>query len=206
MLNLQQAKDASIPLRICGIFIDEMFKHSDIVKCSPHKCSDKDRLMYPACSRHSLLYSTCSMEVLHSALNFSLAELMSVIVRIYDGRLPQPYEFFRCHENTTMHQLKLFLTRAINHPLTFMILGVNLLPVKLQEVKLRHKIPALHMYYVCNNIFCCRWYSDSMWNFTHPVIIKSNHVFTIWKRCHPFCMKCHGFNKKSTMYVCWINQ
>ena len=114
--------------------MDEMFKHSDIVKCSPHKYSDKDRLMYPACSRRSLLHSTCSMEVLHSALNFSQGQVISVIVSIYDGRLPQPYEFFRCHENTSLHQLKLFLTRAINHPLTFMILGVNLLPVKLQEV------------------------------------------------------------------------
>ena len=128
MLNLQQANDASIPLRICGIFIDEMFKHSDM------KYSDKDRVMYPISSRRSLSYSTQSVEVLHSALNFSQGELISVIISIYDGRLPQPYEFFRCHENTTTHELKLFLTRAINHPLTFMILGVNLLPVKLQEV------------------------------------------------------------------------
>ena len=108
--------------------MDEMFKHSDM------KYSYKDQLLYPACSRRSLLYSTHNVEVLHSALNFSQGELIPVIVNIYDGRLPQPYEFFRCHGNTTTHELKLFLTRAINHPLTFMILGVNLLPVKLQEV------------------------------------------------------------------------
>ena len=128
MLNMQQAKDASVPLRICGIFMDEMFKHSDM------KYSDKDWVMYPIGSRRSLSYSTQSVEVLHSALNFSQAELISVIISIYHERLPQPYEFFRCHQNTTTHELKLFLTRAINHPLTFMILGVNLLPVKLQEV------------------------------------------------------------------------
>ena len=145
MLNLEQSNDASVSLRICGIFMDEMFKHPDIVECSPQKYSDKDRLMYPACSRRSLLHSTDSMEVLHSALNFSQGELISVIVSIYDGRLPQPYEFFRCHENTTMHELKLFLTRAITHPLTFIILGVNLLPVKLQEVKLQHNISALQI-------------------------------------------------------------
>ena len=185
--------------------MDEMFKHPEIVDCSPQKYSDKNRLMYPACSRRSLLYSTDSVEVLHSAPGFSQGELISLIVSIYDERLPQPYEFFRCRENTTMHELKCFLTRAINHPLTFMILGVNLLPVKLQEVKLWHKIAALYIMFVAM-FFCCRWYSDSTWNFTHPVIIKSNHVFTTWKRCHPFYMRCHGFNKKSTMYVCWINQ
>ena len=149
MLNLQQAKDASVPLRICGIFMDEMFKHPDVVDCSPQKYSDKDRLMYPACSRRSLLYSTDSVEVLHSAPGFSQGEVISLIVSIYDERLPQPYEFFHCHENTTMHELKCFLTRAINHPLTFMILGVNLLPVKLQEVKLRHKISALYIMLQC---------------------------------------------------------
>ena len=113
--------------------MDEMFKHSDIIDCSPQKYSDKDRLMYPASTHHSFLYSR-SMEVLHSALNFSQGELISVIVSIYGGRLPQSYEFFRCHVNTTTHELKLFLTRAINHPMTFIILGVDLLPVKLQEV------------------------------------------------------------------------
>ena len=135
--------------------MDEIFKHPDVVDCSPQKYSDKDRLMYPACSRRSLLYSTDIVEVLHSAPGFSQGELISVIVSIYDGRLPQPYEFFRCHETTTMHELKLFLTRAINHPLTFMIFGVNLLPVKLQEVKLQHKIPALQIMFVAI-LFCCR--------------------------------------------------
>lgn len=134
ILNLEQTNDASVSLRICGIFMDEIFKHPDVVDCSPQKYSDKDRLMYPACSRRSLLYSTDSVEVLHSAPGFSQGELISVIVSVYDGRLPQPYEFFRCRENTTTHELKCFLTRAINHPLTFMILGVNHLPINLQEV------------------------------------------------------------------------
>ena len=84
--------------------------------------------------RRPKLHSSDRMEVLHSALNFTQGELISIVVNIYQGRLPQSYEFFRCHETSTAHQLKLFLTRAINHPLTFVILGVNNLPINLQEV------------------------------------------------------------------------
>lgn len=134
MLSLEQTNDVIVPLRICGTFLDELFKRSDLVHYSPQKYSDKDRLTYHERSRHSSLHSIHSIEVLHSAPGFSQGELMSVIVSIYDGRLPQPYEFFRCCESTTTHELKCFLTRAINHPLTFMILGVNHLPINLQEV------------------------------------------------------------------------
>jgi len=106
-------------LRICGEFLNVLFKHLEIVVYSPQKYKNERHLAPPA---------------LHYAPNFTQGELISIIVNIYRGRLPQPYELFRCHENSTAHQLKLFLTRALNHPLTFVILGVNLLPINLQEV------------------------------------------------------------------------
>ena len=126
--------EASIPLRVCGIFLDALFKHSEILEYSPQRYKDEIYLSSSAQICQPTLYFTHSMEFLHSALNFSQEKLICVIVNIYKGRLPQPYEFFRCHANTTTHQLKLFLTRAANHSLTFVILGVNLLRIKLQEV------------------------------------------------------------------------
>ena len=140
MLSQEQTNDASIPLSICGTFLDELLKHSEIAHYSPQKYDDQNRLVYSARSRRSLLHSTHSVEVLHSAQRFSHGELTSVIVSIYGRRLPQPYEFFRCHENTSSHELKLFLNRAVNHPLIFIILGVNLLPIKLQEVIVHSKL------------------------------------------------------------------
>ena len=201
MLCLEQTNDASIPLSICGTFLDEL--HSKIVDYFPHKYDDKNRLVYSAHGHHSLLQSPQRIEVLHSAPDFSHDELISVIVSIYDGRFPQPYEFFRCHENTSLHELKLFLTRAVNHPLIFIILGVNLLPIKLQEVILHSKFRFRNdcRDYLYCNLFCCRWYFGSTWTFTHPVIMKSNHVFTIWKHFHLFYMKCHGFSKKNIKYA-----
>ena len=152
MLNLEQTNDAIVPLKLCGRFLDELFKCSDIVHYSPQKYSDKDRLTYFERRRHFSSHSIHSVEVLHSAPGFSQGELISVIVSIYDGRLPQCYEFFRCCENTTVHELKCFLTRAINHPLMFMILGVNLLPINLQEVCLYSSCVALteQLYTMCS--------------------------------------------------------
>ena len=151
MLSLEQANDASIPLSICGTFLDQLLKHSEIVDYSLQKYDDRNRLVYPARGRRSLLHSTHSIEVLHSAPRFPQGELISIIVNIYDGRLPQPYEFFRCHENTSLHELKLFLTRAVNHRLIFIILEVNLLPIQLQEVINTYQIEILEM--ICIVVF-----------------------------------------------------
>ena len=135
LCNLERENEASIPLRVCGMFLDALFKHSEIVVYSPQKYNNERRLTQSALIRRSRSRTIESLEVLHYAPDFAQGELVSVlVVHIYHGRLPQPYEFFRCHENSTAHQLKLFLTRALNHPLTFVILGVNLLPINLQEV------------------------------------------------------------------------
>ena len=126
--------EASFPFKVCGMFLDALFKHSEMAVYSPLKDNEEGSLTQLAHVCWPTSCSTHSVEVLHSAPDFSQAELISVIAKIYDGRIPQPFEFFRCHENTTMQQLKLFITRANSHPLTFVILGVNLLPTKLQEV------------------------------------------------------------------------
>ena len=110
------------------MFLDALFKHSEIVDYSPQKYK----------SEHHFTTS-----VLHYAPNFTQGELISILVDIYRGRLPQPYEFFRCHRNSTAHQLKLFLTRALNHHLTFVVLGVNHLPINLQEVRRNSMMTAM---------------------------------------------------------------
>ena len=108
--------------------------HSEIIVYSPQQYNNLHCLTRSARTRRTLMRSSESMEVLHYAPDFTQGELISIIINIYEERLPQSYEFFRCHENSTAHQLKLFLTRAVNHPLTFVILGVNHLPINLQEV------------------------------------------------------------------------
>lgn len=138
---------ASIPLRVCGMFLDTLFKRSEVADYSPQKYNEC-RPAHSALICQPISHTTDNMEILHSALNFTQGELISIIVSIYHGRLPQPYEFLRCHENSTAHQLNLFLTRAIEHSLTFVVLGVNLLSINLQEVhKLNNGAIIINLFY-----------------------------------------------------------
>ena len=57
-----------------------------------------------------------------------------VIVGIYDG-VPESFEVFHCSPCSTEEELKLFLSRTGKHPLKFLVLQVNRLPYKLQEVR-----------------------------------------------------------------------
>lgn len=63
----------------------------------------------------------------------SQSELIRLIVSIYNG-VPKSYEVFHCHPLSTEEDLDLFLKRVAKHPLQYLILEVNLLPFKLQEV------------------------------------------------------------------------
>ena len=52
---------------------------------------------------------------------------------IYDG-VPESFEVFCCRPTSTEEELRVFLSRAKSHPLTYLVLEVNKLSCKLQEV------------------------------------------------------------------------
>jgi len=56
-----------------------------------------------------------------------------MIITIYNGIL-QPFEFFHCFPDTSEEELHLFMKRAARHPHQYLLLEVNNLPFKLQEV------------------------------------------------------------------------
>lgn len=72
--------------------------------------------------------------MLHYCPSYSQAELIQIIVSIYDG-VPESFEVFRCRPSSTEEELSLFLKRVAKHPLQFLLLNVNHLPFKLQEVR-----------------------------------------------------------------------
>ena len=59
--------------------------------------------------------------------------LIRMIVGLYSG-VPESFEVFHCRQSTTEEELNLFLKRASKHPLQYLILEVNKLSYKLQEV------------------------------------------------------------------------
>ena len=84
----------------------------------------------------SLTFSQHSSEpsqLLHYCPRYSQAQLIRLIVSIYNG-VPEAFEIFHCHPSSTEEELSLFLKRVAKHPLQYLILKVNQLPFKMQEV------------------------------------------------------------------------
>ena len=72
-------------------------------------------------------------QLLHYCPGYSQAQLICLIVSIYN-RVPEAFEVFRCRPSSTKEELSLFLERVAKHPLQYLVLEVNQLCPKVQEV------------------------------------------------------------------------
>ena len=70
---------------------------------------------------------------LHYTPGFNKLQLLSTILGIYNG-VPESYEFFHCSKDTTELEFKKFVERIWKYHRTYMMFGVNNLPLHLQEV------------------------------------------------------------------------
>ena len=75
------------------------------------------------------------VQLLHFCPDYSQDRLVRVIVGLYNG-VPESFEVFHCRPTTTEEELNLFLKRASKYPLQYLILEVNKLSYKLQEVSI----------------------------------------------------------------------
>ena len=85
--------------------------------------------------------------MLHYGPNYNQTKLIQMIITIYNG-IPQPFEFFHCFPDTSEEELHLFMKRAARHPHQYLLLEVNNLPFKLQEVYM-HPISCFLPYTKC---------------------------------------------------------
>ena len=72
-------------------------------------------------------------QLLHYCPRYSQSQLIQMLIGICSG-VPEAFEVFRCRASTTEDELTLFLKRAARHSLRSIVLEVNKLPFKLQEV------------------------------------------------------------------------
>ena len=72
-------------------------------------------------------------QFLHHAPKYQQSQLVRLIIGIYGG-VPESFEVFHCRASTTQEELGLFLERVEKQPLRYLILEVNKLPFRLQEV------------------------------------------------------------------------
>ncbi len=117
--------------------------------------------------------TSCSLshdftQLLHYCPHYSQSQLIQTLVGVCSG-VPEAFEVFRCRPSTTEGELTLFLKRAVRHSLRCIVLEVNNLPFKLQEVgtyTLRNmwlRVLSLCvnvLSVVCNNFFYYSCYMD----------------------------------------------
>ena len=70
---------------------------------------------------------------LHYGPSYSPNQLMRMIVEIYHG-VPEGFAVFHCRPTTSAEELSQFIERMRHHSLPYLMLLVNQLPFKLQEV------------------------------------------------------------------------
>ena len=130
LVSCHAAIDAEqAPMHVVGRFLAVLFSNHSL----PQRRGTGFGLPRP-CSVSRVSLSSESVQMLHYCPNYSQAALIQIIVSIYDG-VPESFEVFRCRPSSTEEELSLFLKRAAKHPLQFLLLHVNLLPFKLQEVR-----------------------------------------------------------------------
>lgn len=74
-----------------------------------------------------------SSQTLYSCPDFSQLDLQSLIIHIF-SKIPKAYQILRCQASTTEEELSLFLQRTEKHCMEYLLLNVDQLPFKLQEV------------------------------------------------------------------------
>ena len=115
---------------IVGEFLGMVFKNHSLPK-------HRGEIFTRSHSISRLPLSPKPTQLLHYCPGYSQAQLICLIISIYGG-VPEPFEVFRCHPMSTEEELSLFLKRVTKHQLQYLILEVNRLPFKLQEVCMYH--------------------------------------------------------------------
>ena len=80
---------------------------------------------------------------LHYAPGYNQSQLIRLISQIYNG-VPECFEVLQCRPTTTAEELTVFMERVKYHPLPYLVLLVNNLPYKLQEVYSRSVCVCVH--------------------------------------------------------------
>jgi len=59
--------------------------------------------------------------------------LVMLVISLYDGA-PEAFQVFHCKSSTTDEEIHFFFQRIVKYPQYYLVLGIDSLPVHLQEV------------------------------------------------------------------------
>ena len=112
-------------MEVVGGFLHNVLENETL----PRRCRNFDHDNHTA----KLQGVGSTKQILHHAPNYRQSQLVRLIISICNG-IPESFEVFHCRSSSTKEELRLFLDRINKHPLRYLLLEVNILPVMLQEV------------------------------------------------------------------------
>ena len=124
-----ESEDATSPMLVVGQFLNILFQTLSPQKFLVNYFQQKSDI-----ANQPLYYCPSSSQVDH----------ISLILNVFSGS-PQPYQMLHCRATTTEEELGLFLKRVEKHPAHYLMLAVNELPFKLQEVR-KHACMGSHLH------------------------------------------------------------
>ena len=110
------------PMLMVGQFLNILLKE--------HSIFSPDLMSMP---RHHVSSTICN-QPLYFCSSYSNANCLRFILEIF-SKIPEAYQVLRCQTTTSEEELELFLKRALTQPNYYLLLDINKLPFKLQEVR-----------------------------------------------------------------------
>ena len=153
-----------------GNLLNTLCSHSRLV---PHLLKQRSSCFSSQTSQaSSTVISNCYQ--LHYCPNYTPSQLMRMIVEIYHG-VPEGFAVLHCRPTTSAEELNLFIERIRYHRLPYLVLLVNQLPYKLQEVgTCTHK----HTYTCMQRKICTQKLTNASTLHTHTHTYTHTHTHT----------------------------
>ena len=120
--------ESRTPMHVLGQLLNTICSHRLL---TPHllkqrtNCQSKPTLG-PQISQRNLYQ-------LHYGPSYNSSQIIRMIIEIYQG-VPEGFAVFHCRSTTSAEELTLFIERMRHYHLPYLVLQVNQLPFKLQEV------------------------------------------------------------------------
>ena len=124
---MKTGHDTCPPIQQVGEFLDTLLQGRTL----PSRCSFEEDIISLPSHHHSV--TSYITQPLYSCSTYCQMDLQCLILQIFSG-IPEAYQMLRCQETTTEEELNLFLKRIEKHYNHYIMLDVNKLSFKLQEV------------------------------------------------------------------------
>ena len=115
------------PMQVVGQFLRTLLSTHQL----PRRANSSPLMRSRSLTNYSLSHEFT--QLLHYCPRYTQCQLIQTVIGICSG-VPEAFEVFHCRSSTTEGELSLFLKRAARHSLRSIVLEVNRLPFKLQEV------------------------------------------------------------------------